>query len=113
MAEKKTITAIYSKLNENILKILLDKKYISNFAVEEDNNKKSLKIELRYNGKQPAVQDVKLFSKPGRRQYAQRKEVRPTLGGLGMSLVSTSKGLMTDSQAREQKVGGEVLFSIW
>jgi small subunit ribosomal protein S8 len=113
MAEKKTISAVYSKLNENILKLLLAKKYIANFTVVEENNKKNLTIDLQYNDKKPAVQDVKLYSRPGRREYAQRKEVRPVLGGLGISIVSTSKGLMTDSQAREKKIGGEVLFSIW
>ena len=113
MAEKKEITAVYSKLNENILSLLLAKKYIKAFDVIDEDNKKSFTIELLYNDKKPAVQDVKLYSRPGRRMYAQKKDVKLVLGGLGISIVSTSKGLMTNTQAREQKIGGEVLFSIW
>jgi small subunit ribosomal protein S8 len=113
LAEKQSIAAPYSKLNMNILDILLAHGYIKGFTVEEDRNKKTLLIDLLYRGRESAVRDVKLYSRPGRREYAKRENVRPVLGGLGMSIVSTSKGLMTDTQARDQKIGGEVLFSIW
>ena len=113
MAEKQTISALYSKLNENILALLKQEGYIKDFSVVEDGNKKSIDIELLYNDRIPVVKDVKLYSRPGRREYLKKEEIRPVLGGLGMSIVSTSKGLMTDKQAREQKSGGEILFSIW
>ncbi len=113
MAEKKNVSAMYSRLNENILKIMLAHGYIEEYSVAEDGNKKSINMVLKYNGRHPALQDVKLYSKPGRRQYMKKEKIRAVQGGLGMSLVSTSKGLMTDSEAREQGVGGEVIVSIW
>lgn len=113
MAEKQMISAIYSKLNQNILDILKAHGYIKSFSVQEDGNKKSFMIELLYRGSEPAVEDVKVYSRPGRREYGKKEDIRKVRGGLGISLVSTSKGLMTDKQAREQKIGGEVLFSIW
>ena len=113
MAEKKNVSAMYSRLNENILKIMLAHGYIEEYSVAEDGNKKSINMVLTYNGRHPALQDVKLYSKPGRRQYMKKEKIRAVQGGLGMSLVSTSKGLMTDSEAREQGVGGEVIVSIW
>lgn len=113
MAEKKSVTAMYSRLNENILGILKKRGYVDTYEVLEDGNKKSLNIVLRYEGSQPAVRGVKLFSRPGRRQYIKTEKVRPVQGGLGLSLVSTSKGLMTDADARKNGVGGEVIVSIW
>lgn len=113
MAEKPSITAVYSQLNQHILNILQSHGYIKSFETLEDGNKKSFTIELMYRGSEPAVEDVKLYSRPGRRLYGKKEDIRKVRGGQGISLVSTSKGLMTDKQAREQKIGGEVLFSIW
>lgn len=113
MAEKKSVVALYSKLNLNILTILKENRYITDFAVHEDDGKKSITIDLLYDGRKPAVKDVKLFSSPGRREYRSVDELKPVLGGLGMSVLSTSKGVMSDTQAREGKIGGELLFSIW
>lgn len=113
MAEKKKVSAMYSRLNENILKIMLEHGYIEEYSVAEDGNKKTLHMTLKYDGRHPAVQDVKLYSRPGRRQYMKSEKIRPVQGGLGLSLVSTSKGLMTDSDARQKGIGGEVIVSIW
>lgn len=113
MAEKKAVDAVYSKLNENILNILKENRYITGYSIHEDAGKKSITVDLLFDGREPAVKDVKLFSRPGRREYRSVDELKPVLGGLGMSVLSTSKGVMSDAQAREAKIGGELLFSIW
>ncbi|KXK11715.1 MAG: 30S ribosomal protein S8 [Microgenomates bacterium OLB23] len=87
--------------------------YIKDFAVIEDGKKKSIDIELMYENNKPVLRGLKLFSKPGRRMYKGIQELKPVLGGLGLSVVSTSKGVMTDKQARAAKIGGEILFQIW
>lgn len=113
MAGKPVIAATYSKLNVTILEILKKEKFIADYRILEDGVKKTMQIELRYTDLQPAVSEVALVSKPGRRMYSRAKYIRPVLGGLGISLLSTPKGVMTDRDARKLKVGGEVLFKIW
>lgn len=113
LAEKADIDALYSKMNVTILDILKKQGYIESYEIHDDSKKQSISIVLKYDGKRPAVQDVKIHSKPGRREYAGKKEIKSVLGGLGIKIVSTSKGLMTDKEARDQKIGGEVICSIW
>lgn len=113
LAEKKQIHAPYSRVNSDVLTILKEEGYIEGFSIAEDGNKKDISIDLLYRDREPAVQDVKVYSSPGRREYVGLKDIKPVLGGLGISILSTSKGLMTDTKARKAKVGGELLFSIW
>lgn len=113
LAEKKQIHAPYSRVNSDVLTILKEEGYIEDFSIAEDGNKKDISIDLLYRDREPAVQDVKVYSSPGRREYVGLKDIKPVLGGLGISILSTSKGLMTDTKARKAKVGGELLFSIW
>ena len=75
--------------------------------------KKSIKIDLMYIGKKPAVKDVKIISKPGQRIYKNAKNIETVLGGLGLIVISTSKGILTGKEARKSNAGGEVLFKIW
>ena len=97
-----------------IAKILLDEGYIKSFDYIDEKPQGSIKIVLKYvNGKQPVIAGLKRISKPGLRVYARSEEMPRVLGGLGIAIVSTSKGLMTDREARKQNIGGEVLAYIW
>lgn len=109
MAGLFTLSAPASKLVAAVLKKLVKLNYIKSY--ERDGN--TFKIELLYNGKQPAVTEVKIFSKPGRRFYVTYRQIKPVLGGMGHSLLSTSKGIMSGREAKLEKIGGELLFEIW
>lgn len=113
MAEKDDIEGLYSRLNENVLDLLKRQSYIKDYHVNEDGKKKSITVELLYKDKKPAVTGMKIFSKPGRRIYKRLQDIKPVLGGLGMSAISTSGGIMSDGEARNKKIGGEILFKIW
>lgn len=109
LSRKETIHVLFSKTNEEILKKLKTLGFIKSFKKEE----RDIIVELLYIEKMPSFTDVKIFSKPGRRYYVSYKELKPVLGGLGYSLLSTSKGIMTNKEARKQKTGGELLFELW
>src|SRR4029078_6415981 len=103
-----------SKLRLEIVQILKNVGYIRDF-VEAKNERcfKELSISLKYVKDQPAIQGIKRVSKPGCRLYYAYTEIPRVLGGLGMSILTTSKGLMRDSDARRQKVGGELICEVW
>ena len=103
----------YSKLNENILTVLKREDYIQDFQTETAGSHKSIIVTLRYLELQPSVTNIQVSSKPGRRMYSKRKYLKPVIGGLGLIILSTSKGVVTDKQARDLNIGGEVLFKIW
>lgn len=97
-----------------IAKILLSEGYVKSVDYIDDGPQGSIKIVLKYvNGKQPVIAGLKRISKPGLRVYARSEELPKVLGGLGIAIISTSKGLMTDKDARKQMIGGEVLAYIW
>ena len=102
-----------SKLKRNIAEILLDEGYIKAVDFAEDSKQGLLTITIKYHDKQPVISGMKRISKPGLRVYANVDELPSVLGGLGIALVSTSKGLMTDKKARQAGVGGEVMAFIW
>lgn len=112
LAGKETIVSPYSKLRENILRKLVDLGYIKNYQITGDKIKR-INIELLYKDGQPALTGVKIFSKPGRRYYVSYRQLKPVLGGYGVSVLSTSKGVLTEAEARKTKIGGELLFNIW
>ena len=112
MARKETIVAPYSKLNESILSKLKRLKYIEEFVVVGEQVK-TISVNLKYEDGVPAMTDVRIFSTPGRRWYTAYNELKPVLGGMGHALISSSQGVMTGSEARKAKVGGELLFHIW
>ncbi len=112
LAKKETIDSPYSKLKENILKKLLDLKFIKSYQVIGDKVK-YFNIDLLYKDNIPAVNDVKVYSKLGRRYYVSYKNLKPVLSNYGVSILSTNKGILTNKEAQELKVGGELLFSIW
>ena len=103
-----------SNLKVNIAKILKDEGYVKNFRVIEDNLQGVLKIYLRYDDRgKPMIQGINRISRPGLRQYCKGDTVPDVLNGLGVAIISTSKGVLTDSEARKNKIGGEVLCEVW
>ena len=102
-----------SNLKKAISKILLEKNYIAGFTVLEDKKQHILRINLKYHEGAPVISGLRRVSKPGIRLYRSTDELPRVLGGLGVAIVSTSKGVMTDAQARKENVGGEILAYIW
>lgn len=112
MSKKPVIESPHSKYKEAILKKLTGLKFIESYVVEGDI-KKNIRINLSYEEGKPAITDVKIYSKPGMRLYISYKNLKPVLSGFGYSVLSTSKGIMTDREAKKAKLGGELLFSFW
>jgi small subunit ribosomal protein S8 len=102
-----------SNLKKAITQILLEKNFISGFMVLEDKKQNILRINLKYHEGKPVITGMQRISKPGIRTYRGSKELPRVLGGLGVSIISTSKGVMTDAQAKKDNLGGEVLAYIW
>ena len=108
-----TVDVPASKLKKSIADILLEEGYIKAFEEIEDNSQGILRITLKYVNKQKVITGLKRISKPGLRVYATKDELPKVLGGLGIALISTSKGIMTDKKARQEGIGGEVLAFVW
>ena len=103
-----------SKIKKNIAEILLKEGYIKGYEVVETQPQDLIKIQMKYGaGKQRVISGIKRISKPGLKVYAKKDEVPKVLGGLGIAIISTSSGLITDKQARELGVGGEVVCYVW
>ena len=102
----------HSRIKENVAKILKNEGYVSDVTVE-GNTAKKIKIRLKYNGKKSVIEGLKRISKPGLRKYVGATEIPRVRGGLGVAVVSTSEGVMTDVQARKKNLGGELLCYIW
>jgi small subunit ribosomal protein S8 len=98
-----------------ITKILLEKGYILNFKIEGEEKKPVIKIALKYNGatKQPAIKNIERVSSPGLRKYAGVDELPRVLNGLGIAIISTSKGILSDKEARKENLGGEVICYVY
>lgn len=108
-----TVTVPASNLKKAIAQILLDEGYIKAFKVDEDNKQGVITITLKYADKKHVITGIKRISKPGLRAYADKENIPYVLGGLGIAIISTSKGVMTDKSARKLGVGGEVLAYVW
>lgn len=113
MAHLKKVSIPYSVIKEKITSILATEGFISGFDVKEENKNKQIHIVLSYKEKDAVITNVLRVSKPGRRVYEPFSNLKRVLGGRGIQIISTSKGLMTDKQAKRQKIGGEVLCKIW
>ena len=110
----KTLTMPSSKMKEQIATILKEEGYITNFSVSKNDVQNILTLTLKYaNNKERVITGLKRISKPGRRVYAKADEIPYVLNGLGIAIISTSKGIMTDKLARKNNVGGEVIAYIW
>ena len=114
IAKHDNVSVPFSKLKKEIVDILLDEGYISGAEVLETDGRKSIFIKLKYGRKfERVITDLKRISKPGLRVYCGYEDLPKVLGGLGIAIISTSKGVVTDKVARAQKVGGEVLAYVW
>ena len=110
----KTVTMPSSKMKEQIATILKDEGYITNFSVSKNDVQNILTLTLKYaNNKERVITGLKRISKPGLRVYAKAYEIPYVLNGLGIAIISTSKGIMTDKLARKNNIGGEVIAYIW
>lgn len=103
----------HSNIKERIAEILKEEGYISNYKVVTDGNKKNIRVYLKYDGRERVIKGIKRISKPGRRIYSSVEDMPRVLSGLGIAIVSTSKGIVTDRVARRENVGGEVLAFVW
>ena len=103
----------FSGIKAEIARILFEEGYIAGYEVQPNDGKPQIQVKLKYQGKSPAITDVKRVSSPGRRQYVGSQEIPRVLGGLGISIVSTPRGVMTGAKARKAKVGGELLAMVW
>ncbi len=114
VARHDAVTIPASNMKKSIAKILLDEGYIKSVDYIDDGLQGQIKIVLKYaSGKESVIKGLKRISKPGLRVYAKNEEIPKVLGGLGVAIISTSKGVMADKEARKAGVGGEVLAYIW
>ncbi len=112
-ARHKKVDIPGSNLKRNITQLLLNQKYVSDFVQLDDGQQGVLRIHLKYQHGQSVITGLKKISKPGLRVYVDADHLPKVLNGLGMAVISTPKGLLTDAQARQQHIGGEVLCYIW
>jgi small subunit ribosomal protein S8 len=111
---KRTVEAPFSKINFALAEILKEEGFIKDYKVIEQNaHIKSILISLKYVDGESVIHELKRLSRPSRRYYAGSKNIRPVRGNLGISILSTNKGLMTDKKAKEISVGGEIICSVW
>ncbi len=103
-----------SRVKESVVKVLSEEGYVGAYRRVEEKGRPLLRVALKYDGEgEPIVNGIERVSRPGRRVYAQAKDIPEVLGGLGVSILSTSKGIVTGHQARERRLGGEILCNVW
>ena len=112
-AKHTTVDVPYSKVKNEIAKILLDEGFVADIETVENGVNKNIRITLKYKDSKSVIQGLKRISKPGLRIYAEKEELPRVLNGLGIAIISTSKGIVTDKVARRENVGGEVMAYIW
>ena len=112
-AKIQTITFSSSNLTSSIAEVLKQEGYIENYKIISHNKKKSTIINLKFKNLVPVIHGIKQISKPGLRVYQECKKLPYVLHGIGTAIISTSKGVMTDREARKNKIGGEVLVFVW
>jgi small subunit ribosomal protein S8 len=114
LVKKTEVVLPYSKFKHSLAKVLASEGWIRGTSTKDDGKFKSLVLELKYTQTgMPMISGINRVSKPGQRIYSKNTEIPRSLGGVGTTIVSTSKGLMTDKNARQNKVGGEVICQIW
>jgi len=115
MARHRIVEIPASKVKKRITEILYEKGYILKYKFEDDNKQGLIKIALKYDAqtKEPAIKSLERISRPGLRQYSKPGDMRRVQNGLGISIISTSKGVMTDKEAKTQNVGGEVMCNVY
>ena len=109
----KVVEVPASKIKKELAKIFKEEGYIQDYESIDDSKQGTIRIYLKYTGKENVISGLKRISKPGLRLYAQKEEIPKVLGGLGIAVLSTSKGIMTDRKARNEGIGGEVICYVW
>ena len=112
-AEHEKVDIPSSKLKTRMAEILKDEGFIKNFRIIEDNKQGTLRVYLKYVGSEKIISGIVRVSRPGRRIYVTKDKIPTILGGMGVAILSTSSGVMTDRQVRKQHLGGEVLAYVW
>ena len=115
MAEKQSVRIPHSKIKADIARLLKEEGFVKDYKLNEtETNKSFLNINLKYTAeREPVIQGLKRISKPSCRKYVNAEEVPRVLGGIGIALLSTSSGVITDSEARKKNIGGEILCFVW
>lgn len=113
MSSKLFVVAPHSKVKAEIADILKNEGFIKDFAITDEDGRKSIKVFLKYVGGESVIHDLKRISTPGRRSYKGAANVKPVIGGLGLSILTTSKGIISHKKAKELGVGGEVICTVW
>jgi small subunit ribosomal protein S8 len=108
-----SVSVPYSKLKNSIVDILKNEGFIKDFSIEAEGTKKSLRIFLKYVDGESVIHEISRVSKPGRRMYRGFNDLKPVVGGLGVSILTTSHGVLTNKQAKARSVGGEVICTVW
>ncbi len=112
MVKKREVTAPYSKMKAEIARILMEEGFISNFQISDDQ--RTIIVYLKYGPRgESVIRDLRRVSKPSRRVYVGWREIPKVKNGLGIAILSTSKGILSDREARRQRVGGELLCEVW
>lgn len=115
LASKPIVRAPYSRLKHDIAKILLQEGFVQDVSVENADNpaQRALKVHLKYVDGESVIHSIDRVSKPGRRKYSGTTQLKPVVGGLGISVVTTNRGVMTDKEAKQRGIGGEVICTVW
>ncbi len=111
--KKASVLVPYSKLNEAIVNVLIKNSYLDASEVQEENGHKMLRLDLKYKNRSSVITTIQRVSKPGRRVYSSSEKLKKVLAGHGISIVSTSRGIMTNVEARQKSLGGEVLCKVY
>ncbi len=111
-AQHADLVVPHSRIKENLAQVLKQEGYVSDVSVE-GTGRKSIRVKLKYSGRKSVIEGLRRLSSPGRRVYAASTEIPKVRGGLGVVVLSTPAGVMTDREARKRNVGGELLFSVW
>lgn len=113
MASKRSVETPYSKIKLEIVKILKEEGFIKDFAVTEEDSKKKIQLSLKYVAGESVIHELTRISRPGRRTYRKSDQLQYIIGKLGISILTTNKGIMTDKRAKALSVGGEIICSVW
>ncbi|MCQ2789767.1 MAG: 30S ribosomal protein S8 [bacterium] len=113
MVSHESVEMPSSKLKVELAKLLKEEGYIVDYSTRQEGKFAYLTIELKYDNKKPVIENLKRISKPGLKTYCKSKNLPQVFGGLGIAIISTSKGLMTDRKARKENLGGEIICYVW
>jgi len=111
--KKAEVLIPFSKVKFNIAKVLEKENYVGSVEKVDQDRSPQIKVVLKYDAGQPAITHLKRISKPGQKIYINNQEIKKVLNGYGLSIISTSRGILTDQEARQQKLGGELMCEIW